>query len=351
MRIVLLFAFVALAGCGDHVGNAAAARAVTPSVRSTAVTPIPWTSAPPVLPTYAPPTVRPMPLGVPRCDPRALRADAGVFQGAMGAIVGSVYLVNDNAPCVVSGSFALRFLDARGLVLIEAAVGDASGGPGFPGWALAGRARIQWDAFWCDAERPATAVEITYEGVVSRARFDRPMWGGDACDGYPADARTLPASRGGLSAWPITEEITPPPTPAPPALVPTLAAPARVRAGQILRYVVTLTNTSGHVVDFDPCPWYSEWLVGGPLPTDPPPSGLPAYKAAHYVGTPRYAGQSKAAFSLNCSAVSRLDAGASVELAMEIVAPADGAGEGTLRWEIAEPLSKQASARVTIDPR
>ena len=351
MRIVLLFAFAALAGCGDHVGNAAAGHTATPSVRSTAATPIPWTSAPPVFASYAPPTVPPIPLGVPRCDPRALRADAGVFQGAMGAIVGSVYLVNDKAPCIVSGGFALRFVDARGVVVIEAAVGDASGGPGFPGWAVAGRARIQWDAFWCDAERPATAVEITYEGVVSRAHFDRAMWGGGACDAYSADRPTLPASRGRLSAWPFTAEITPPPTPAPPALVPTLAAPPRVRAGQILRYVVTLTNTSGHVVDFDPCPWYSEWLVGGPLPTDPPPSGLPAYKAEHYVGTARYAGQSKAAFSLNCSAISRLDAGASVELAMEIVAPADGVGEGTLRWEIAEPLSKQASARVSIDPR
>jgi hypothetical protein len=48
MRIMLLFAFAALAGYGDHVGNAAAGRAATPSVRSTAVTPIPWTSALPV---------------------------------------------------------------------------------------------------------------------------------------------------------------------------------------------------------------------------------------------------------------------------------------------------------------
>jgi hypothetical protein len=46
----------------------------------------------------------------------------------------------------------------------------------------------------------------------------------------------------------------------PPDVTVTYQLPPRLQAGSVLHYSVTLTNASGHALDFSPCPVYTESL-------------------------------------------------------------------------------------------
>ncbi|MDH2445488.1 hypothetical protein QDR37_16195 [Amnibacterium sp. CER49] len=97
-----------------------------------------------------------------------------------------------------------------------------------------------------------------------------------------------------------------------------IAAPATARAGSVLAYTVTLTNTSAKAVRLSPCPTYTEAAL---------PSGVPL----------RY--------RLNCTPVRALPPSSAVRFAMRLALPADP-GAVTLRWTLAD--GPTATARVTL---
>lgn len=107
----------------------------------------------------------------------------------------------------------------------------------------------------------------------------------------------LDVSQFGAEA-PLAVSPGPPPgTPA--ALHATLQLPSRIRGGQVLRYVVTLTNTGGQTVALVPCPGYSEAIaLGG--------------QAGRVLGR---------SYELNCESVGRLAPEKSARFEMEIPIP------------------------------
>jgi hypothetical protein len=86
-----------------------------------------------------------------------------------------------------------------------------------------------------------------------------------------------------------------------------VTAPATARAGSVLAYTVTLTNTSAKAVRLSPCPAYTETAL---------PSGTPL----------RY--------RLNCTPVTALQPSRAVRFAMRLALPADP-GTVTVRWTLA----------------
>jgi hypothetical protein len=128
----------------------------------------------------------------------------------------------------------------------------------------------------------------------------------------------------------VEEWHRPAPSPAPDRLAPltiTIGAPASVRVGQTLAFVVVLGNPTGTDIPLDPCPNYLVYLTS------------PA-KIAH-------------GYQLNC-AVPAIPAHRSVRFAMRLpitpLAPAAGgvAGPTTLVWQLQAGDLKQATTPVTV---
>jgi hypothetical protein len=97
-----------------------------------------------------------------------------------------------------------------------------------------------------------------------------------------------------------------------------VTAPATARAGSVLAYTVTLTNTSAKAVGLSPCPAYTETAL---------PSGTPL----------RY--------RLNCTPVKALQPHVAVRFAMRLALPADP-GAVTVRWTLTG--GPTATAHVTL---
>ena len=336
---LLLGLSLLLAACGDHVSRAASAGQPTPSPGASVV---PWVSTAPLSYVYAPATAAPIPSAIPRCDPSVLRLDPGDYQGAMGSWAGVLYLeTTTSTPCLVEGPFQARFITQSGQLALAVDVTPlpvAQSSSLTPGWALAGRAQIQWQAFWCDSADPIVSIEIAYAGTVYRAS-QRPFTGGTACD--------FATTRGKASVWPFGPAPTPMPSPPPPSLRARIEAPLRARAGDALEYRVILKNVSKENVLLDPCPSYLQWLGGRPIATTTPPPDFPPSKP--WVRRTTYAGAAKESYSLNCAAVKAIDAGTSVIFEMRLAVPLDALGPETLRWSLAGPLQDVASAPLSIE--
>ena len=104
-------------------------------------------------------------------------------------------------------------------------------------------------------------------------------------------------------------------------LRPDIDAPAHTKAGELLTYLVTLTNTSRHEVRLQPCPYYVQWLSGRVVATSTPPPGHPSGKP--WDGRATYAGVAKETYSLNCAGVSSIPTGTSVTFEIRLRIPRD----------------------------
>ena len=253
----------------------------------------------------------------------------------MGHTYGLVFLTHDGSPCLISGDVTLRFFDDRGALRLSA----TSAVPyerSEPGWAMVGRAQIAWDGDWCDADHPIVAVEVTYDRATYRAALSpwTRSWG---CD--PAG---VGASRpGSAGVRPIAPETTPTPRLVPPPMLDTaLSAPARARAGDTLKFVVTLTNSNTDAMRFDPCPNYAISL-DLQIPAGDPRAPKP--------GLPAVLGVADARHALNCAALPALGTGESVELAMQLDVPTTASGPLILRW-LADN-ARVSTALVIVDGR
>jgi hypothetical protein len=258
----------------------------------------------------------------------------------MGSLVGAVFLESTSSrACLIEGGFTARFVTQQGRTAI---VNEVKRGEnlGFlaPGWAI-DRAMIQWQAFWCHPEDPIVAISVTFEGVTLTAH-ERPFTGGHVCS-------VQPPPEGGATVMPLGPRPTPLPTPTPLPLRATIAAPASVRAGEMLVYEVTITNVSATAVVLEPCPFYLEWLGGRVVGRTTPPPGLPSGKAWDAMKT--YAGAAKESYSLNCTAVREIGPGGRIAFEMRLRVPVDALGNDTLRWSIAGPSQEAASASIVIE--
>jgi hypothetical protein len=106
--------------------------------------------------------------------------------------------------------------------------------------------------------------------------------------------------------------------------------PARVRAGRVFTYVVTLTNTGSKAVSLLPCPGYTESL------------GL--YASGRWQ-------VEQNSYELNCSSVRRLPSGQSRRFAMRIRVPAHARpGMAKLAWWLDTGNGPFAGRVVTVAP-
>lgn len=108
-------------------------------------------------------------------------------------------------------------------------------------------------------------------------------------------------------------------------LTATMTMPDSAQAGQVLTYVVTLTNNTKHSVSTNSCPGYIEW--GGDSTIDV-----------------------KETYALNCNSLSSIDVGQSVRFQMKVAVPADApTGQLTLRWALLTgPDAPQAKGTVAV---
>jgi hypothetical protein len=106
------------------------------------------------------------------------------------------------------------------------------------------------------------------------------------------------------------------PTPAQLSLAASLSVPTSVRASDILRYTVTLRNTSSEPLPFGPsCPAFVQVLV---FPSGSSATGKDGVKDVYL---------------LNCAPVASIAAGAAVSFAMQLSVPVTAQpGPATLKW-------------------
>jgi hypothetical protein len=333
MRICMLFALL-LAACGSAV--AAPRTSTAPHTPS----PIPWiaaTAIPTPIPTPAPPA---RPADVRDCAAADIAAIAYRGQGAGGWWVRGVVLGNrSGAPCLVSGPRAVAYLDANGAVIAQAGIESVSWFT--PGWAVVtpssipvddhvshpGQARVMlWSYGDCE-HRDLHAVAVTLAGSTGMVRVTvDPQPVGGRCD--------APGQHLLVSSSPIgpTEPLSYPTTPSPLPLSFALEAPAVAFAGETMRYVVRVRNTSAHTFAWTGCPIYIESLGGREVtPTDVPGH---APKPPDKVS----AGFWKELHLLNCDAAGVLPPGADAAFEMGIDVPRDAYGPDTLTWQMAGPF-------------
>ncbi len=284
----------------------------TPSASPTAEAgAIPWRGLPPVAHE---PTLSPRPAAAP-CRTADLALDPIETNGAGGTLEHIIEVRNaGRSRCTLAGRPTLLKTDpASGAVSVVAVrtrtvvTPPANSAPATidPG-----------ERAWLDLETHGSCLvgqpSIVYSGLVLQL-----------ADGGRIALRTsVDATCGvGLGEW---YRPTPPPKAnAWDVLTPAIQAPASVRAGDALDYVVVLTNSTGADVPLSPCPNYLESLSG--------------VKAA-------------GAYELNC-AVPAIPAGGSLRFAMRLAIPAFvQAGTVTLTWSLDDGAGNppQASSPLTI---
>ena len=104
-----------------------------------------------------------------------------------------------------------------------------------------------------------------------------------------------------------------------PSLRPTLELSARAKAGEVLHYVVVLSNPTDEEIALDPCPGYLQ--IFGPL------------TEGH---------------SLNCDEAPTVPAHGRVRFAMQLRLPSGIAGRFTLHWDFNVEGDANASGSVTV---
>ncbi|HYS03228.1 MAG TPA: DUF4232 domain-containing protein [Candidatus Eisenbacteria bacterium] len=298
-------------------------------------TPVPWLpleAGPPVFPT-SPPTV--IPAGTLPCRGSDLVVSYRGTVGIGGGVVGTaIWLGNrSDVACLLSGLPGIRLLNVRGQqiaityqpitrlpatpVLLAAHTDDVASSNGEPGRAALS---VEWQTFdettqSCPNQAPAAgAIAIRLPGDSTELTV---AVGGDVRPLAPCNSR--------IQVSPF-QGFQPPPPPVPHRLVATLSAPAHVRAGERLRYTVTLRNITGEPVTFgSACPSYFE-------------SGGMGHQLL-----------GKEGYGLNCHPVEAIPAGGTVTFAMELaVLPSAAPGDNTFRWDLSPDFDADTSTHGSI---
>jgi len=304
-------AAVLLVGCG----------AVHPLTSSTSPAPssgsvVPWLPlAADLMPLPVPsPQAVPVPAGTPACTLAELEAAVIGSNGATGHILTTFAFATRGAhACQLDGTPTITLLDAAGRTLAfknrdpyfpNEVTGPALVDPGAtpgpyegPKYGQAGLT-IDWisQPESCPGEAGVKVakvkIAIAGAGTLMIAIPDEPA--GYRCQGVGV----------GALADPPIEDDSPPEPPAPD---PSIAAPSKVKAGDQLRFVVTLTNPTMLPIDLRAhCPNYEEELFFSIQAGSPPLGGKHFYR-------------------LNCEAAGILNPGKPMAFAMVLQVPADAA--------------------------
>jgi len=277
---------------------------------------VPWLNATPT--PEASPTAAVIPPSTRPCATAGLKAWVYLGGGAMaGAIIGDVNVANVGAaPCTLAGPPSMITIRGSGGALsvpFRAVDAPAPGTEAFtaPGPVLLGPgaqayAWLFWDN-WCGSTKDATTLQVALPsggGVLTLA---------PSSTVYPrCNAPNVGSS---LSAWRFALAQPPPPNQTVVSGHVTIAAPPIATPGEMLTFIVTLTNLGSAAAPLDPCPTYSETLVVNGAALKPP-----AYR--DYV--------------LNCAALRpSIAPGESVHLQMQYQVPTSVApGQVELLWSL-----------------
>lgn len=286
---------------------------------------VPWIPASPP-PFVAPAVAAPCRLAnlvVGGADPRM-----GVFDnGATGSLTGGVTFRNVGGPCSLLGRPTVRLLGgpAANVQLKQEPFQEGAPAPDVtPRFSVRALPTGQtayatlWWSNWCapgnpgagNVSLPPTEVEVT---LPSGESVRLPVRGSPRCDApqYPST----------MSIGLFTPLV---PQPSQSTRLPfriAIDAPLVVRRGSVLRYRVTLRNTSRRAVDLSSCPVYFEELGG-----------------AHELHV------------LNCAATRTIAPGASVTFAMQLRLPGSlKPGRGSVFWELGPGTYLPPSDGVAID--
>jgi hypothetical protein len=333
-----------IAACGSVAGSGALPRAAQRSI-------IPWADLR-VVPTPRPLQTPPPPLDEVRlCRAGDLSVTVRGGNGATGWIIQGFGVRNRSAtPCLLRGAPGVRLVGFDGRAFAEVSPQPDSRSPSGneQGWALLTPQLVDTPADENLQPGEAELAFMTYGScdhpLIARYEFildgdpnplvipvDPPApFRGGRCD--------APGQHLSLSAW----AVSPAPTPAPPMPTPlplriTIDAPATVRAGVVLTFLVTLTNTSAAPLEFDECPVYTAWIANNapPVMTVRPDEQKPGFPP---VAEPSYlplAAVEKLNV-LNCRPAGRLAPAASATFAIELAVHADAPlGSSTLGFELA----------------
>lgn len=311
------------------VAGACARVAATPSP-SPSPSVVPWLALPaghqyPQAPEASPSPPLSAPPGTPTCAAPQLEG-VGIMGGAAtGHLALPVILRNRGATaCSLEGYPDISILDAGGRVLAQTAGAggrgtffadgpvvkilmepgtaalDTSPGPGYRG--VLGQAFMNVEWYDC-AHRQASTLVLTLPDAGGRLSVPFAFAGPDspACPnpGYSSYLARGPLSPSAIAWSPQPQYI---------AVAITISAPATVRRGSTLAYMVTITNLSGQDYHLDPCPDYNE-LVG------------PKAAVAEY--------------QLNCAPVGTIAAGSRATFAMRISIPTTmSSGTTKITWAL-----------------
>ncbi len=350
------FAVVGLIVCAVVASSCGGA----PTARHTGSMAIPWidvTPAPPRLPTPSPIPV--VPAGTPNCRAQDLRA---VFLGGNaltgGQLIASFAFGNRSAaPCVLQGVPGLQLLDAAHNV-IPGTNGSDGRVPVQPillapnlgtteGQMVPGQA--WFEIYWRVHDGAGSCANPSPSATA--ARIQLPAGGGEVM--VPLASPRLGAIKpcGGEVGISPFQPVTPPPppySPPPHQWMPEARLPASVKAGEPLRYEVTLRNVTAEPVRFgETCPTYREDLFPDEAltPIPPPPGKYDKPEPA----TPAKAPLGKHRYVLNCRPVGAIAPGAGVTFAMVLDVPTSAEpGRYLLLWALDEGFSTTGIQKVPI---
>jgi hypothetical protein len=289
--------------------------------------PVPWLPLPADItptPIASPQAVR-VPPDTPVCTASELKGAYTGSNGATGHVeVSFAFASSGMKACYVEGTPAITLLDAAGHDLgfknhapyfADEVSGPALVQPGptpvpYEGLKY-GQARLTID--WvsqpeaCPPGEPASQVSAVRMVIANVGTFTfqiPPTPVAYACQGVGV---------GDLAEPPLQVEAPPEPAVPEPAIV----APAKVKAGEQLKYVVTLTNPTKQPIDLRRnCPNYEEELFADIVRGSPPLGGK------HF-------------YALNCKAAGVLEVGKPMSFAMVLQVPADAVpGSYTLVFNI-----------------
>ena len=283
---------------------------------------VPWRDEP-VTTTSTPTTSTTAPAGP--CRASDLVATGEQAGGAGGHTATRVQVTNrGSVPCVLDGYPNVAGVSDDGAVHpFEAGHGTYFGDPGLPAAIDPGEAsELTIETSWaCPANNggagmPWSMLELGLPaGGTIRVRVEL-----DSVCG-------VSISRFGL----LSRQPEPPPTPLP--LNATIAAPASVRPGDELIYTVTVTNPTGTVYRFDPCPSYEQYLTTFTGSTQ---------DAAH---------PTISTYRLNCTAAPSIAPLSSVAFEIHLRVPTDQPpGDAKFGWYLAADRGPYAAAPMTVIP-
>jgi hypothetical protein len=275
-----------------------------------------WVDRP--APAYSPPPeVSPYPTTAPRCLASQLRPSAGPSGVGLGSSLEGITLTNVGSTCLLGGRPVVTGLNAAGQRVTLSPRDGTYFGPLLP-------ADIPQGAHGYIYFGTASACADQQTSTEYRAvAFDLPS------GGRLSTQLTLRAGSCGLTmdnmGLPPVYSTRPSPQPGSPVTLNARAVlPAAVRAGETLRYTVTLYNPTATDVSLTNCPSYTETL------------GYPNNRSLSFV--------------LNCDRVTVIPSGATVVYAMELKVPADAAtGTTKFSWRLNDPDGPFAGSFLTIN--